>query len=233
MYFLYYGDDVTKVRTTALTHASSLVCNGGEVEAVTDETAQEGMLTDMLGSISLFRPHEVYVVDTLSKNEERYEELKNLLPELKSSPNIFVIIEEKLGVKDERIFKEYAEKAFSYARGPGKEFNIFALTDALSARDKKSLWILLTEAWTTGKSSEEIIGTLGWQLKTIRLAAQTKSAEEAGLKPFVYDKAKRALKKFTEEEIAERAHELVMLYHDGHSGRRDIDRALEKWVLTV
>jgi hypothetical protein len=82
-----------------------------------------------------------------------------------------------------------------------------------------------------GLSAEEIIGTLWWQLKTLRLAMLTKSAEEAGVKDFPYNKAKRALKNFKDGEIETLSLRLLNLYHDGHAGKCDIDLALEEWVL--
>ncbi len=233
MFFVFHGDDVTKLRAEAFNKALTSAGENGVVETITDEVVTESVLVSMLGATSLFREREVYVLDTISRNEEAYAALMAMLPELKDSCNTFVVIEEKLNAKDEKKFTEHAEKIQHYTRPPQREFNVFALTDALSLRDKKSLWILLTDAWREGKSSEEIIGTLLWQLKTIRLASQTKSAAEAGLKPFVYEKAARALKKFSKEEVVTLAHGLVMLYHNGHTGRRDIDRALEKWVLTL
>lgn len=233
MLFVYYGDDVTKLRTEALKKAGDLMDGEGAVEIVTPETGNEALLKDALNAASLFRPHEVWVWDTLSKDEELYTAAKELVLQCAESKNIFVIIEEKLSVKDEKIFKAHATEMTSYTRPALRDFNIFALTDALCTRDKKSLWILLSEAWQAGKSSEEIIGTLMWQLKVLRLVAVSGSPDEAQLKPFVYEKAKRGLKKFTLEELVDRSHALVTLYHDGHTGRRDLDRSLEAWVLRL
>jgi DNA polymerase III delta subunit len=232
MYFLYHGNDPIKVRSAAQKHAAKLA-GADSYESVTDESTTEMLLRDLIGARSMFRDREVYLLDTISRNEEGFEALKRLLPELKGSSNIFIIVEEKLGVKNEKTFKEFADGVEQFSGNAKREFNIFALTDALSNRDKKSLWILLIEAWAEGKTSEEIIGTLMWQLKAIHLSHLTKSADEAGLKPFVFDKAKRALRKYSAEEIAQFTHELVLLYHHGHGGKRNIDHALEGWVLRL
>ena len=95
------------------------------------------------------------------------------------------------------------------------------------------MWLLLNDAKHAGISAEEIIGTLWWQLKSLRLVAQTSGADEAGLKPFVYKKAQQALGRYNESQLFTLSESLLRLYHDGHNGQTDIDLALERWVLTV
>ena len=114
-----------------------------------------------------------------------------------------------------------------------RPLNPFALTDALVARDKKALWLQLRTLLDNGLRGEEIVGTLWWQLKTMRMAGLTKSAEEAGMKDFSYNKAKQALRKYSKEEVERLSQELLVLYHDAHAGKGDMELSLEKWVLGV
>jgi 16S rRNA U1498 N3-methylase RsmE len=107
------------------------------------------------------------------------------------------------------------------------------MADALLARDKKTLWILLQEAHMKEVASEEIIGVLWWQLKTLRLTYVTSTASEAGVKDFPYNKAKRAHSKFTQTDADRLSRTLLAVYHDSHSGRRDMTSALEEWVLKI
>jgi len=100
-------------------------------------------------------------------------------------------------------------------------------------QDELLAWILLAKAWRNNLSNEEIIGTLYWQVKMLRLVERTKNAEEAGQKPFVYSKAKRSLRQFTEGELDSLSRDLLSIYHEGHLGRRDMDSALERWVLSL
>ena len=60
-----------------------------------------------------------------------------------------------------------------------------------------------------------------------------KTAAEAGMKDFPYQKAKRALLRFKPGEIEAKARKLLVLYHKGHRGEVDLDLALEEWVLRV
>src|SRR3989338_7014954 len=68
--------------------------------------------------------------------------------------------------------------------------NVFALTDAFAAGDRKKSWILYRQMIEDGASAEEIHGALSWQARAMVLATKTKSAEEAGMKSYPYGKAK-------------------------------------------
>jgi DNA polymerase III delta subunit len=217
----------------ALAAARELCGDDGDVRIITTEDFSEGLLRDALGATSLFRTREVVVIDTLSEDPEAFEVLINLLSALKESENIFCIIETKLGAPERTKFKQYAAKVTENVLEEKTKFNPFALSDALKERDKKTLWILLQESWAGGRSNEEIIGTLFWQLKMLRLAERTNSAEEVGQKPYVYDKTKRALKKFKKGELERLSHDLLLLYHEGHMGKCDIALSLERWVLKL
>jgi DNA polymerase III delta subunit len=233
MLYLFHGSDVTGARREALKMVHEQSGESSEVRTIIPEDFSESLLKDAVGATSLFRTHEVVVIDTLSDVPEAYAVLLDFLPELAESENIFCVIETKLNAKDRTLFEKHAKKVTDCVAKATKEYNPFALSDALRERDKKTLWILLQEAWQRGASNEEIIGTLFWQLKMLRLTERTKSADEAGQKPFVYDKAKRALKKFKEGELEKISHDLLMLYHEGHSGKGDIALSLEHWVLKL
>ena len=232
MLYVFFGDDVTKVRMEALKKANTLLVPDGEVSLVTSDVASIELIADAVGTTSLFRPHEVFLLDTFSEEKALFDSMLEQAPVLADSHNHFVILEGPLLAGPKKIFEKHAEGVTEYKKVK-KETNPFAIADALCARDKKTLWILLQEAWQGGRPNEELIGTLFWQLKMLRLAEVTKSALEAGQKPFVYDKAKRALEKYKEGEVARLSHALVALYHDGHAGKRILGDALEAWVLKL
>jgi len=117
--------------------------------------------------------------------------------------------------------------------GEKKDNTFFALADALGARDKKKLWLLLRNALDHDSVPEELHGILFWQAKSLALAAQTASAGEAGLNPFVYGKAKRFLVNFKQNEIEKMLSKLVWMYHEAHRGRVDFSIELEKFVLDI
>jgi DNA polymerase III delta subunit len=232
MLYVYFGTDTVMVREHARTRLRSF-SDAGSADTVTAAEYRPGLFVELAGGTSLFGTPAASVLDTLSEDPEAFEALIEALPLLAESPRAFVVIESALFAPLKKQFQKHAVLCEEYAAEKKERFNTFALTDALLARDKKALWLLFMDAVRAGISYEEIIGLLMWQLKTLRLAARTTHAEEAGLKPFVYSKAKRALQTFTTSEIDTHARTLLALYHEGHEGKRDIGRALEQWMLAL
>ncbi len=229
---VFYGDDVVSVRASAHNFIDAVCSEDVILRRVSADQFETGMIPTLAESNTLFGGVECIVLDTLSVHEEAFTEMIDALSRMQESSHTFVIIEQKLLAKHVQELKRYAEEMIE-CKSPAKDFfNVFSLADALARKDKKSLWILLTRAQHAGLAPEEIVGTLFWQLKALRLARVTKSAAEAGLKDFVYSKAKRASQTFTSEELQKLSHDLVTVYHEGHLGT-DMRLALERWVLTI
>lgn len=233
MLIAFYGTDTIRVREKAYDFVHAREEKGIRAVQITSENFSTGVLEDAAGGTSLFGEQQLFVIDTPSEDAEMLALVFDNLEMLSESPNTFVLIERGLLASQKKKLEKYAEECTELAADKKNTFNIFSLTEALLRRDKKSLWMLLLKARGAGASDEEIIGTLFWQIKTLRLAERSGSAEETGLKSFSYTKAKRALLKFKEGEIDKLSRDLVTLYHDGHQGKRDLDIALERWVLSV
>jgi DNA polymerase III delta subunit len=232
MLSVYYGNDIVATRKAALSTVDSTI---EKIEArltkLESSNFTPGMLADMLGAVSLFGGAEVFLIDTSSENLDFYAEVLGVLSEMQQSSNQFVIIEGVLLAAEKKKFEKFAGVIEEFKKLADTPFNVWAMADALASRDKKSLWVLLQDAKRAGLAAEEIIGTLWWQLKTLRLAILTKSASDAGIKDFPYNKAKRALHNFKVGEVETLSQGLLKVYHDGHGGVRDIDEGLEEWVL--
>jgi len=233
MLYVFFGTDVVGARREAHAFLAQHEARGAGISRISSENYEENMLTEAAGSASLFGGEDVYLIDTPSERASLKEAVGEALPELARSRNTFVLIEGAVPASEKKKLTHHATDLTEVTAEKTERFNIFAFADALLARDKKSLWILLTQAYRAGVSSEEIIGTLFWQLKTLRLAQKTGSAREAGVKDFPYNKATRALGKFTDSELDRLSEDLCVLYHEGHGGVREIDLALERWVLTL
>lgn len=232
MLYVYFGTDTQKTRENAHMRIRTLA-DGQETSSIRATDYRPGIFAEHAGSVSLFGGASVTFIDTLSESEEAFEALMNDVPLLQESPRIFVVAENALNAGEKKLFQKHAAECEEYVAEKKEKFNTFALTDAFLAKDKKSLWLLLNDALRAGISHEAIIGLLFWQVNTARLVARTRSAEEAGLKPFVYSKTKRALAKFTQDELDGYSRALLSLYHEGHLGKRDIGLALEAWVLAL
>lgn len=229
---VYFGNDTIAIRQAAFSAAEKAAVEA-TLSTIDAESYQLGMLADTLGAVSLFGGKEVFILDNPSTDENFNKEVINSLDACSASEHTFIVIEGPLLVGEKKPYQAHAVVVEEFKRAAEDRFNVFSMTDALIRKDKKTLWLLLQQAVRAGLSAEEIIGTLWWQLKTIRLASLTSSETEAGLKPFPYKKAKQALNKFPQEEVEKISRSLLALYHDGHAGLTDIDLALERWVLTL
>ncbi len=115
----------------------------------------------------------------------------------------------------------------------GCEFNIFALTDAVGARDKKRAWVLYREALGAGISAEEVFFKIIWQVKSMLIASRTKNVAETDMKPFPYSKAKSFLKNFKPNELEKLSLNLVTGYHQARQGEGEIETLVEKILLSL
>lgn len=225
---IYFGTDELKIRTTAHAYLNEVV-GSGEVYKIEPDNYQTGQIASACGAQSLFGGGEVYLIDTPSQNAELAAECFKLTTAMEQAPATFVVIEGPLLVAAKKAWSP--GELIEYKAGAAEQNNPFVLAGALSDKDRRTLWFLLCAAKAKGQAAEALIGILWWQLKTLRLAATTSTAAEAGLKDFPYNKAKRALRNFKPGELERLSLSLLELYHAGHKGEQDIDLALEEWVL--
>ncbi len=228
---VYFGNNAVEARKTAFDFADTELESGKTLETIDVDNYEPGIFADAAGGASLFGGEVLYVIDTPSLKSEMYEDVLNNLEHFATSLHIFVVIEGPLLAPERKKFEKYAESLEEFKAGAAERFNTFALADALARKDKKSLWLLYSEARMSGIPLEEIAGVLWWQLKTLRLASLTRSASEAGVKDFSYNKAKRALGKFAGGELEKLSHSLLSLQHESRLGRCELDIALERFVL--
>lgn len=230
---VFYGNNTVAVREAAFSRVAKEEEQGVRVELIDSDTYQPGILEDAVGAASLFGEVTLYVLDTPSSSGEFKEAVSEAAPALAESANLFIVIEGALLAADKKVFSKVTNSVTEHKADTKERFNTFAFADALARKDKKTLWLLLQQARAAQIATEEIIGVLWWQLKTLRLAAKTSSASEAGLKDFPYNKAKRSLTKFKDGELEALSLSLLTVYHDGHGGLVNIDEALERWLLTL
>lgn len=176
----------------------------------------------------LFGDREFYVIHGLA----RILDIKNLAEGYAQSDNIFIFSEETITKPITKVFEKYTSEIHDF----GKEekvkketFNMFSLTDALGARDKKQLWLLFQQALKNG-SPEEIHGILFWQLKNLALVKT--SSTNPGMNPFVYKKTVGYAQKFTFEEIQKLSRDMVYMFHNRDT-YSTLDIELEKFILAI
>jgi hypothetical protein len=136
------------------------------------------------------------------------------------------VVDIDLAVKEDEEEKPLLDKK-------GREFNIFALTDAIGARDRKRAWIIYQSALAAGLSAEEIFFKVVWQVKSMLIAVKTKSVAETDMKAFPYSKAKGFLKNFKPGELEKLSEDLVIGYYNTRRGVGEVETFVEKILLKL
>lgn len=236
MLYLIHGSDRNKIRAKKDELLS--VLHGkrpdAEVFALDAETFTIPKLESLYCSQGLFEQKHIVVLDTLLPQKNTKEAVMDSLSHLADSSSVFLLLEGALDAKTAAMIEKHAVKTFSFGEKKKAEWgnNIgFLIADAYGAKDRKNAWVLFQKALRAGSSAEEIHGTLFWQVKTILLAKKTKSAEEAGLKPFPYGKAVRFAKNFSEAELEEILSRLVDMYHGIRMEGGELEIEIEKFLL--
>jgi hypothetical protein len=194
---------------------------------VYDNDIQSRNINELVSTqIGLFGDTEMYVIHSLA----RMLHINDLVEEYAVSKNIIIFSEETITKPIIKVF----EKVESIIHDFGKEekikkqeFNMFSLTDALGARDKKNLWLLFRQAIQKG-SPEEIHGILFWQIKNLALVKT--STTNPGMNPFVYQKTSGYAQKFSLEEIQKISRDLVYMFHN-RDAYSTLEIDLEKFIL--
>lgn len=236
MLYLIYGSDRDSARTKKDELLSVLHGKRPDAEIFTfdSDTFTSGSLESLYSSQGLFEQKHVVVLDGVLSEKDSRESILAVLTHLSGSSSIFLFLEGALDIKTVALIEKYATKTYSYGEKKKAEWENtinFLITDAYGAKDRKNAWVLFRKAMRAGSSAEEIHGTLFWQVKTILLAKKTKSAEEAGLKPFPYGKAVRFAKNFKEEELEEILSRLVDMYHGIRMEGGELEAEMEKFLL--
>ena len=240
MIYLFYGQDIERVRTKADGVVDSLLKKRQDASLfrLNSDTWQESAFDEYVGGQGLFVQKYIVVLDRLFEKKEIKEYVVDRLKVLKDSSNIFIVLENTLDKATLAKFEKNSEKIQAFDEEKESEdkkpdFNMFAIADALGARNQKRLWTLYQQALRHDVVSEELHGILFWQIKSMLLAVESKDAKEAGLNPFVYTKAKNYSKNFTLPELKKISSQLIKIYHQAHRGEVDFGNALEKFFLKI
>jgi DNA polymerase III delta subunit len=236
MIYLFYGTDRTKALEKALEIINKKISEkpNAIVFKVDSVNISQNILIEMCGGQGMFEQKYIVHLKDVLQDETSKSLVFEFIKEMKSSENIFIITEADIVKKDFSKLEKHIEKSWEFEKKKEveKKENIFSLSDYLIARDKKNLWITY-QKFKDIFAVEEIHGTLFWAFKNIIIASKTKSASEAGLKPFVYSNAKKASQKYSQKELEEKFWELTKLLSDARRGEGELDMLLEKWVLEI
>ncbi len=176
-----------------------------------NDISRELLINYSMGA-SLFGEKSVIVTDNLITKSEISFSSDDLLA-LKKSPTIFIFLEDKLLVAEERKFKKYAtiEKFVSKEIKTISSKDVFKIADSFAEQNKIEAWALYSQAIENGISPESIAGILFWKIKTMILN---------GNKIFLLNILKKQSSK------------IVSLHHQAHRGETDFIIGLEQFILS-
>jgi len=239
MLYVYYGEDVDTARKKVQATVASMLAKNPDALyfRVTSDTLDSYDFEELTQSQGLFKSEYIVVLDTLLSGKEKNEVVLENIKQIAESPHPFFLLDGKLLAPVRKKLEKHAEKVheFEFKNKPKAEsFNIFSLTDALGEKNVKKLWTLFREAKYSGASDEEIHGILFWMFKSLSLAAQSSTAEQAGMKSYPFNKAKGFLKNFGSVELLNTYVAQFALLPQ-HSRRRGVvlEIELERFILAL
>ncbi len=218
MIYFYYGSDRQAIQKKSRAAFDNLQQKKPDASFVSFDSDSLTLadLEALVGSQGLFEHKIVAKLADILANKEIADDVLKMLPKMKETENIIVWSESELLKAPLEKIKKNAEKVTlldAGAKSAKKDFNVFALSDALAARDRKKLWALLVEAFKKGNAPEAIHGTLWWKLKTIAISG--------------------ARNKWPEKDLDDALSAFVDMYHKAHRGESDFEVSLEKFALGV
>ena len=112
------------------------------------------------------------------------------------SPHMFVLFEPSLATKDEKklVHAGAVIKRCEERRVVAEDVRpVFAFVDVFLRGDRERSFVALYSLLEGGALPSSVLNMMLWQLRVLVLVSQSGSAVAAGVKPFVYTKAKRVL----------------------------------------
>lgn len=231
MLYIFTGSNTAVAKAEARKRAEGyeLVVIGDGGEPI------ENMMT-YIGARGLFAPKVALMADRMLEAADGGALLGQHAEALQDSDALIFLIEPDISssvLKNMRVAaKGLKVEKFDREGAVAEERpNVFAFTDSFMAGDKKRTWIGYRRLIESGISAEEIHGALMWAVRSALIAGKTKSASESGLKPFVYDKSKRAAAKLGIDKVENLSRALVSAYHRARNGEGDLEMLMESALL--
>lgn len=233
MLYIFYGTDTHTATRKAQALIEGLVAK--RPDALVFRFEQDGVVGEIVGLIDaqgLFAPRHIVYARGAFENDELRDALLERAQALAQSENIFVLVESSLPHGIVRVLAPHAASMSEHSLPKqARDSGVFALADALCGRDKKALWVGYQRELRKGTSPESMHGTLHWAVRQMLLALYADTPEEAGQKPYLYQKYRRYAHAYAPGGVEALSHELVELVHESRRRSRELATELERWIL--
>ena len=247
MIYFYYGTDTQSARKKAQVTVDSLLVKKPDATLIRigEEDVSENKIAELVGGQALFAQKYIVYLHNTFDNKENKEHVLSMIKEIAKSENIFIFAEGKMDKAALTKIEKVAEKTQEFEKAEkslnkkeklaliGEKIDFFEFADALGRRDKRGLWVLYQDALAEQVPAEEVHGIFYWQVKSMLLAKKSKTADEAGMKPYPFQKSKEHGRNYKDGELENISSSLVSMYHEAHRGNTDFFVALEKFILEL
>lgn len=246
MIYLFFGGDVDQSRRKIRFLIDDLEKNNqAAVFRLDEDDFSAPRFEEFLKANSLFYNQCVILLKDVFLNKEAADFVLANLDKAAASSNVFIFWEKKPAADVVKKFKKYTKDIFEFslASEPKKSakelFNIFSLSDAFAARERRRTWLLYQKALIAGITGEEVFWKLVWQVKNLMIVKnlaifnQPAIVKATGWHPFVAKKNLQAVGNFSQEELKNYSRRLVGLYHDCRFGLDDFSLGVERFILKL
>ncbi len=215
MIYLFHGSDANKVRAKAFQWVTAARAKAPDAfySRLSADAISEASLREAVSAQGLFFSKTLVVLDDPFSTPESAEAVLGFLTELSSSQNIVAILAPKLLAARVKNIEAKAEKVFKVdaPAKPARGFNS-ALVNALASRNGPALWKELQKAYRLGDAPEMVHGLLHWKAR---------------------DLMQKGSSAWTAKEARMLSRNLILLLSDSRGRDLSLDRALERFALSL
>ncbi|MDP3955820.1 MAG: hypothetical protein Q8Q18_01070 [bacterium] len=196
-----------------------------------DGFVAEDFLQELM-SVGMFGETRGVVCSRVLADKIKGPRLLSALKELPKDASV-LILEDEI---EKEVLKELTEQGIDVVVAPKKKevfFNPFALTDAVASGNKKSAWVAWHKARAAGQPAEYLLTMVSWQLRNMLIASHIPQFESE-MKPFVFEKAKKAASRYSYKKLEALAQESVDIQVRARTHvRSSLDSMAEQLLLSL
>lgn len=218
MLYVFYGTDGGKAQQKAMDTLRALQKKAPHASTtrMDDEAITESSIADALAEHGLFKSEQIVYLDARSGGIDAIVDAREVCA---SSASVVLVLAGKIKADHLKKIEKVAVKCQEFEKEKKvQERNMFALSDLLLTKDSRGLFVELEKMRLDEVKGEEVVGILFWAAKTMVLASHARTSAESGLKPFVFQKAKKGAEVWGSSSAKKL---LTTLAHAPHKARRD------------
>ena len=240
MIYIYFGSDINKSQLAWRKYAEAVKAKrpDAEVFELNDENFTENVADELLYGQWLFVTKHIVLGRRLMQNPEALAWVFNKGREIVEASHMFLLWEEKLLAPERKKLERFGAELKEFIdtsrdKKEEKDNFIFAVGDALGARDRLKLWKVVATANLRGYEPEQVFWQMFGMAKNMALVAREETDQDLPLHPFVAKKARGYLRNWGDDGAVQLTEKLLVLYHEARRKSFDLAVELERFALEV